>query len=200
MKQLVIYVHGKGGNAGEATFYRPIFSGSDVTGFDYRSQTPWEAREEFPAFFEERKRGYDSVLLIANSIGAYFSMCSLSLRQVNKALFISPIVDMEKLITDMMAWARVSEEELRAKKEIPTDFGETLSFAYLSYVRRHPAEWHVPTRILYGEKDRLTSPDTMAGFAARIGAPLTVMTGGEHWFHTEEQMAFLRDFLISSAE
>ena len=31
----------------------------------------------------------------------------------------------------------------------------------------------------------------MSRFAARIGAPLTVMPGGEHWFHTPEQMAFL---------
>lgn len=27
--------------------------------------------------------------------------------------------------------------------------------------------------------------------AERVGATLTVMPGGEHWFHTEEQMAFL---------
>ena len=31
----------------------------------------------------------------------------------------------------------------------------------------------------------------MAAFAKRHRAALTVMEGGEHWFHTPEQMAFL---------
>ena len=31
----------------------------------------------------------------------------------------------------------------------------------------------------------------MRDFARKIGAPLTVMDGGERWFHTAEQMAFL---------
>ena len=31
----------------------------------------------------------------------------------------------------------------------------------------------------------------MRDFARKIGAPLTVMDGGERWFHTAEQMVFL---------
>lgn len=46
---------------------------------------------------------------------------------IQKAYFISPIVNMEKLICDMMSWANVSEEELKRRKVIPTDFGEDLS-------------------------------------------------------------------------
>ena len=45
MKRLILYVHGKGGSAGEAQHYRPLFPGSDVVGFDYRAQTPWEAKD-----------------------------------------------------------------------------------------------------------------------------------------------------------
>ena len=33
MKRLVIYVHGKGGNANEAEHYKPFFAESDVIGF-----------------------------------------------------------------------------------------------------------------------------------------------------------------------
>ena len=191
MKHLVVYVHGKGGSAAEAEHYAPLFDGYEVAGFDYRAQTPWEAREEFPRFFEPLRSSCDSLTLIANSIGAFFSMTSLSARHVDRALFISPVVDMEKLIADMMARANVTEDELRARKEIPVGFGETLSWDWLCDVRRHPIRWTVPTRILYGERDFLTPFETMARFAARIGAPLTVMPGGEHWFHTPEQMAFL---------
>ena len=35
MKELVIYVHGKGGEAEEAEHYKPLFPKSDVIGFDY---------------------------------------------------------------------------------------------------------------------------------------------------------------------
>ena len=47
MKQIVIYVHGKGGTAEEARHYQPLFAESDVIGFDYKSQNPWEAKREF---------------------------------------------------------------------------------------------------------------------------------------------------------
>ena len=191
MKQLIVYVHGQGGAANEADHYRPLFEGREVVGFDYGAQTPWEAREEFPRFFDSLRAECDALVLIANSIGAFFSMTSLSAKHVDRALFISPVVDMEALIAGMMARANVSEEELRTRGEIKTDSGETLSWDWLCDVRSHPLRWTVPTRILYGERDFLTPFETMSRFAARIGAPLTVMPGGEHWFHTPEQMAFL---------
>ena len=198
MKDLVIYVHGKGGSAEEAKHYRPLFPDSDVIGFDYHAQTPWEAKEEFPRFFDLHSEGYDSVILIANSIGAFFSMNALGEKNISKAMFISPIVNMEQLIANMMMWSHVTENELEIKKEIPTEFGETLSWEYLCYVRKHPIKWSVPTCILYGGKDQLTSRQTVSGFADQIGAKLTVMKDGEHWFHTEEQMKVLDQWISSS--
>ena len=82
VKHLVIYVHGKGGNANEAEHYKPFFAESDVIGFDYQAQNPWEAQKEFSSFFEVHSQGYDSVTLIANSIGAFFSMSALTKKQV----------------------------------------------------------------------------------------------------------------------
>ena len=195
MKKIVLYFHGKGGNAEEAAHYQSLFPECDVIGVDYTAGTPWEAKEEFPKLFDALTRGYSSVILIANSIGACLSMHGLQGKPVEKAYFISPIVDMEKLITDMMGWANVTEEELREKKEIPTPFGETLSWAYLTYVREHPVRWEIPTHILYGSADDLTARETVSAFAAQEGRTLTVLDGGEHWFHTEEQMAFLDNWI-----
>ena len=48
-------------------------------------------------------------------------------------------------------------------------------------------------------RDFLTSPETMSSFAVQIGAQLTVMPRGEHWFHTPEQMAFLDKWIRESA-
>ena len=105
---------------------------------------------------------------------------------------------MEKLIQDMMIWANITEDELRVKKEIPTKFGETLTWDYLCYVHKHPIKWHIPTYILYGERDNLTSIETISTFADRIDAQLTIMKGGEHWFHTEKQMEFLDSWVRES--
>lgn len=200
MKNLIVYVHGKGGSAEETLHYRSLFPESEVIGFDYRSQTPWEAEEEFQVFFAEQRKRCDSLTLVANSIGAFFSMSSLDETLVDQAYLISPVVDMEKLICDMMSWQKVTEEELAQRKEIVTDFGETLSWKYLCYVREHPISWRVPTCILYGEQDHLTSAETISAFAGQHGAKLTVMQGGEHWFHTEEQMRFLDDWINASKQ
>ena len=63
------------------------------------------------------------------------------------------------------------------------------------YVRENPIEWHVPTKILYGSSANLTSLEQMREFARKIGSPVTVMDGGELWFHTAEQMTFLDNWI-----
>ena len=98
----------------------------------------------------------------------------------------------------MMQWANVTEQELESEGVIHTDFGEDLSWEYLSYVRSHPITWHAPTQILYGSNDHLTSLDTITDFANKHQATLTVMEGGEHWFHTEDQMLFLDNWIKES--
>ena len=128
----------------------------------------------------------------ANSIGAYFSMLSFAGESISQSLFVSPILDMEKLIGNMMLWAGIAEERLEKEGVIPTDFGETLSWEYLSYVRNHRiTDWSIPTSILYGTADNLTERETVNAFTAEFGCELTIMDGGEHWFHTTEQLEVL---------
>ncbi len=189
----VLYIHGKGGNAAEAEHYRSLFPDAEVIGFDYKAETPWDAAPEFAAFVAGL--GHERIVLIANSIGAYFAMNSGIAERIERAFLISPIVSMEKLIKSMMTWANVTERQLEAEKTVETAFGETLSWDYLSYVRAHPIAWDVPTEILYGETDNLQSLDTVRSFAEAHNAGLTVMPGGEHWFHTPEQMRFLDNWM-----
>lgn len=193
----IIYIHGKGGSAAEAEHYKQLFPSYDVIGLEYKGVTPWKAGMEIHAAVAELKAGYDRIILIANSIGAYFSMNADIERYITHAFFISPIVDMEKMIVDMMSRAGVTESELQNKRTIHTDFGEDLSWEYLCYVREHPMGWNVPADILYGSADNLTSVDTITAFAQEHHASLTIMNGGEHWFHTEEQMRFLDHWIRS---
>lgn len=195
VKNTVIYIHGKNGSADEAEIYKPVFSEYEVIGLDYKAETPWQAKAEFPNLFDKLCADSNESILTANSIGAYFAMLSLAEKKINKAYFISPIVDMERLILDMMNWSGITEKELSECGEIKTDFGEALSWEYLCYVREHQIKWKIPTEILYGENDGLTSLETITAFAERTGAGLTIMPGGEHWFHTEEQMRFLKEWL-----
>lgn len=117
MKELIIYVHGKGGSVEEADHYKMLFPNSDVIGFDYKSQTPWEAKKEFCAFFAKYRKMYKNLTLVANSIGAFFSLSSLDETLVDRAYFCN-----------MMLLSNVTEEELSKKGKIPTDFEETLSW------------------------------------------------------------------------
>ncbi|MCR4632935.1 MAG: alpha/beta hydrolase [Erysipelotrichaceae bacterium] len=187
----VIYIHGKGGNGREADHYRSLFPSCEVIGIEYQGDTPWSASEEIRKAVKKLRSDYDDLILIANSIGAYFSMHAQIEEGISKAYFISPVVDMEKLICDMMAMAGVSESMLKEQGRIPTEFGEDLSWEYLTYVRDHPIVWNVETKILYGSEDHLTSRESIEEFAKKFHAKLSVMEGGEHWFHTKEQMAFL---------
>ena len=197
MKQTaILYIHGKNGSAAEFEHYKPLFPECEVIGLDYRTFTPWETGAEIRSAVEKLKSEYDNIILIANSIGAFFSMNAGIDPVIKKAYFISPIVDMERLIADMVAWANVTEDELKEKGIIHTSFGEDLSWEYLSYVRKHPIKWNAPTAILYGSKDNLTSFETISAFAEKHNAKLTVMENGEHWFHTEEQMRFLDDWIV----
>ena len=198
MKKAIIYIHGKGGSSFEINQYKESCLGFDMIGIDYNEYLPWIVEKQIKLVYEKVEKTYDEIYILANSIGAYFAMHSLQNVNIKKALFISPILDMEQLILNMMNWTKVSEETLCEKKEITTDFGETLSWKYLCFVRENPIIWNIPTEILYGEKDNLTSCETIDKFIKNHNVHLTVMENGEHWFHTKEQLIFLNNWLKQS--
>ena len=191
MKKVILYIHGKGGSHLEAEQYKENCSGFDMIGIDYNGYLPWIVQNQIQVAYDNANKIYDHIYVIANSIGAYFAMHSLQTCNIKKALFISPVLDMERLILDMMSWANVSETDLHEKGEISTDFEETLSWKYLCFVRENPITWNVPTEILYAGNDNLISRQTINKFISDHNANLTVLENGEHWFHTDEQLAFL---------
>ena len=193
MTKCALYVHGMGGSPLEAEGFRGNCPGFEIVGIEYDSSFPSKARDDIRTAYDSLMD--KSVYVIANSIGAYFTMLALHGCDVEKALFISPVLDMERLILEMMMRADVSERELREKGEIITVSGEILSWEYLQFVRENPITWNVPTEILYAGNDSITSRETVDEFVSSHNARLTVMENGEHWFHTEEQITFLNKWL-----
>lgn len=86
-------------------------------GVDYNDYLPWIVNKQIEAVYSEISKRYDKIYILANSIGAYFAMNTLQDYCIEKALFISPILDMEKLIFTMMNWANVSEIELQKQRK-----------------------------------------------------------------------------------
>lgn len=192
MNKVILYIHGKGGSHLEAEMYRKNCPGYEMIGIDYEDYRPWVVEKQIRAAYDRAvSQKAAQVYVLANSIGAYFAMHTLQDCAVEKAFFISPVLDMEQLIFTMMGWAGVTEQELREKGQIVTGFGETLSYEYLTFVREHPIKWQVPTEILYAGGDNLISRDLVEDFVQTHDAGLTVMEDGKHWFHTQEQLKVL---------
>ena len=203
-RKVYLYVHGKNGSAAEAArFARTACpAGWQVLAVDLPEHgprknspeklVPWVVTRELQAVYARMHPVWKHIRVYGVSIGAWFAMQALQTQKPEKALLVSPMVDMEKLILALMQQAGVTEEQLHAAGEIPTDFGETLSWPYLCWVREHPLRWRTPTQVLYGEADELTSYAVLDRFKRATGAQLTLLADGEHWFHTETQLAVLQ--------
>lgn len=202
-ERLWLFLHGQMGHKEEAEAFAKIVcpKGAQVLSMDLPGHgarqgrneelNPWTVVPELQAVMDWARVRWDSISLRANSIGTYFAM--LAFDAPDKALLVSPILDMERLILDMMGWANVTERELSEKGEIATSFGQTLSWAYLCYVRKHPVhDWQCPICILYAGQDNMTSRQTVEEFTLQHGAQLTIMDNVEHWFHTPEQRKVLQ--------
>lgn len=199
--QVCLFLHGQSGHKEEGERFAQIANpkGWQVVAIDLPQHgqrqggaepfLPWVVVPELEQVWQELQGRWKRIALRANSIGAWLAMLALAGKPVDTCLFVSPVVDMEKLIQTMMTWAGVTEERLEREREIPTDFGQTLSWDYLKYVRQHPVHaLSAHTNILYGDQDNLVPQPVVECFARAEGAHLTVYPGGEHWFHTPEQM------------
>jgi len=91
--------------------------------------------------------------------------------KVEQALFVSPILDMKRFI------------ELMPQREDD----------YYEWVVNNPITcWDTPTYILRPETDLVVSEEVGRDFISQHQCQVTIMSDGEHWFHTPEQLAFLK--------
>ena len=205
--KVYLFIHGQNGFKEEAESFAAIVSekGWQVLSVDLpehgerKSEInrfyPWIIVPELQEIWNYLDSRWEYIALRATSIGAWFSMLAFHDKRMEKSLFVSPVLDMENLIENMMQWAGVTKEELAAKKMLVTDFGQTLSWEYYIYARQNPIlKWGSDTKVLYGSKDNLTERCVVDKFVERFHCNLMVMENGEHWFHTDEQLSVMHSW------
>ena len=110
--------------------------------------------KDLKQIIEYAKKNYVEINLWACSMGVYFSLLAYNDEDIKNSIFLSPVVNMKVIIDNMMLWSNTTEEILKEKQEIKTDFGQTLYWDYYEYVKNNPiTNWNKKTAILYGNKD-----------------------------------------------
>ena len=145
---------------------------------------------------EYAKANFEEINLWACSMGAYFSLLAYKNENIEQCIFLSPVVNMKVIIDNMMLWSNTTENELREKQEIKTDFGQTLYWDYYLYVKENPiTNWNKKTYILYGNEDNMQDENIIKNFSENFSCKLSILEDGEHYFHTEKQLDYYKNWL-----
>lgn len=208
-EKICLYIHGQGGNKEEAEFFSKIVCkyGWQVISIDLPEHgermhekdkfNPWCIVPDLKSLMSFIKGGWNEISLYANSIGAYFSILAYKNDWIGSCFFVSPVLNMKQLIFDMMSYSNITTAQLEKSQTIKTNSGQTLSWKYLKYTLDNPIEkWCNPTEILYSKKDELIKIDTIIKFVNDFNCNLTIYSDGEHWLHTEEQLKFLKNWIL----
>lgn len=154
---------------------------------------------ELAAVLRYAKRRWDTLGLFANSLGAYFSLTAYQDERFSMALFLSPVVDLERITRNMMGWFHVSEETLAREGTVQTPIGQPLYWDDYRFIREHPVHrWNTPTSLLYGGRDTLCERDAILRFAQQFSCKLELAEEAEHYFHTPEQLTVYQTWLAAS--
>ena len=155
--------------------------------------------EDLKKVMKYAKSNYSEISLWACSMGAYFSIQAYKDEAIKQCLFLSPVVDMKRIMDHMMLWGNITEKDLKEKLEIKTDFGQIMYWDDYSFNMENPIDnWNKNTCILYGDKDNMQDKGTIKKFADNFNCELDIIKDGEHYFHTEEQLNYYKKWLKRS--
>lgn len=209
-EKLFIAVHGNMSNKEDKVIeilaQEVVSKGYQVLSFDLPEQgerkndsTPCKVQNcvsDLSLIMDYAKYNWKELNLFACSMGVYFSLLAYKDDSIKKALFLSPVVSMERIIQNMMTWFNVTEDRLKKEQIIDTPIGQKLYWDYYCYVKEHPVDvWKTPTHILYGAKDDLCEFHIINNFVNEFSCKLKVIADGEHYFHTEQQLHELKIWL-----
>lgn len=145
---------------------------------------------------EYAKSNYTEINIWACSMGTYFSLLAYKEENIKQCLLLSPVVNMKIIIDNMMLWSKTTEKQLEENKKIKTDFGQTIYWDCYLYVKENPiTKWNKKTYILYGNKDNMQDENIIKNFVNQFNCELAILENGEHYFHTEKQLNYYKNWL-----
>ncbi|MBR0255532.1 MAG: hypothetical protein IJQ69_06420 [Bacteroidales bacterium] len=175
-EKIFLFVHGLHGRKEEALAFAEVAvpKGYQILSIDLPvEREPWEVLPGLNKVRDFLYGNWKNVSVRANSIGAWFALLAFQNMKVEQALFVSPILDMKKFI------------ELMPQREDD----------YYEWVVNHPiTRWDASTYILRPAVDPVVSEEVGRDFINQHQCQVTLMPDGEHWFHTPEQLAFLKEW------
>ncbi len=199
--RVVVYIHGLNGSAKEANDFSYLSNRYDVKGLNYKDGNPWEVGKLIRNKFAKLIKPYKEVIVIANSIGAFYTYQYLSEFNIKKAFFISPIASMLQSIINLMNAYGIKDRDLQKQKFIELDDGTILSYDFYRQVSDEEDAWKVPTEILYGAYDEVVYFSNIMEFLENHPlTKLTIKEGGEHYFHTEEDKEFIKEWILKNID
>jgi alpha-beta hydrolase superfamily lysophospholipase len=208
INRIIIAVHGDKSSktdpvikilAEEATTY-----GYSVLSFDLpehgerkniaRACTTQNCIEDLQTIYDYTVSLSQDISLFGCSIGAYYGMSAYKNKPINKAWFLSPVVDLRRLIENIMKVANITPERLHEEKTIHTPF-KILDWDIYNFVCHNSLHWETPTSILFGENDTICEKELVSDFIQITSVESTIAPGCEHWFHTEYQLSVYNEWL-----
>ena len=197
-KGLVVYLHGVLGSAEESRTFSYI-NKYDVVGLNYEDGAPWVVGPFIKKKFEELIKPLKDVIVIANSMGAFYTYAYLDQTKIKQAFFISPLANMKSIIECRMDKEGVTEKELKHKKYIKLDNGQEFDYYFFKkYVLdKHIDKWDVPTEILYAENDQIIKREDVVSFVKKHpNTNLTIKHNSLHYLHTAEELEFIKNWIL----
>ena len=179
--KVFLFVHGHGGNKEEAQAFAEVVNplGYQVIGIDLPvMEMPEKVMALLSDVTQYLKQNYHSVNVRANSIGCWFSMLAFQEGGLDKALFVSPLLDMKSFI----------------------ECADHKDERYYEWVLSHPIErWNTETFILRPRRDAVVAEKVYDSFLSQYPCQVEIVENGEHWFHTAEQLEILRQWEYKAA-
>ncbi len=174
--KVFLFVHGHGGNKEEAQAFAEVVNplGYQVIGIDLPvMEMPEIVMDLLSDVTQYLKQNYRSINVRANSIGCWFSMLAFQQVGLDKALFVSPLLDMKTFI----------------------DCADYKDDRYYEWVVSHPiVRWDAETFILRPRRDAVVAEMVYDSFLSQHPCQMEIVGNGEHWFHTAEQLEILRQW------
>jgi len=179
-EKVYLFIHGNSGSKEEAIPFAELAvpKGYQVIGIDLPVMgKPWNVLGMIDDVKNYLKKNYSSISIRSNSIGSFYTLMAFQSENVDKALLVSPILDMKTYIDEKSVKENIKDGE------------------YYRFICNNPIDsWNAETHILRPDVDLIVPEAVYDHFISRHECTVSVMEGGEHWFHTEEQLAVLKEW------